>query len=98
MAQIIVKNLTIDVTDKTVEQDWEQAVKRAFETVDPSSGIVNLVKVKFTDIPMEKVCHAFKYLSKDLERQGLTNCVFVPLHPQGIQDISIEQLVVANER
>jgi hypothetical protein len=46
---------------------------------------------------MDKAHFIFRQLKEDFAEQGLTNCVFVPIHPQGIQDITIEKLEIVNE-
>jgi hypothetical protein len=46
---------------------------------------------------MDKAHFIFRQLKEDLAEQGLTNCVFVPIHSQGIQDITIEKLELINE-
>jgi hypothetical protein len=95
--KLSIKNLTIDIADVKQKEDYEKAVYRAFESVSPEEGPVYLVKVKVGDIPVEKVIYILRQIKEDLIEQGLTNCVFVPIHPQGIQDIIIESLEYTNE-
>jgi hypothetical protein len=97
MKKLNIKNLTINLADNTQKEDWEKAVSRAFESVSPVAEVVNLVKVKVSDIPLDKVQYILRHIKEDLAEQGLTNCVFVPLHPQGIQDITIEKLEWVDE-
>jgi hypothetical protein len=92
-----IKNLTLDVADIEQKEDWEKAVSRAFESVPYEAGFVNLVKVKLPDLPMDKVQFILRHIKEDLAEQGLTNCVFVPIHPQGIRDISIERIELDNK-
>ena len=92
MKKLNIKNLAIDVVDVAQKEDWEKAVYRALESVSPEAEYVNLVKVKVGDIPMNKLQFILRHIKEDLVAQGLANCVFVPIHPQGIQDISIERL------
>lgn len=92
-----IKNLTLDVADIEQKEDWEKAVSHAFESIAPGAEYVNLVKVKVGDIPMEKLQHILLHIKADLAEQGLGNCILVPIHPQGIQDISIERLEWTNE-
>ena len=97
MAKLNIKNLTLDVADIEQKEDWEKAVSRAFESISPETEYVNLVKVKLPDLSMDKVQFILRHIKEDLTEQGLTNCVFVPIHPQGIQDISIERLEWTHE-
>jgi hypothetical protein len=97
MKRLNIKNLTINIADHTQKEDWEQAVSHAFESVSPAAEVVNLVKVRVPDLPMDKVQYILQHIKEDLAEQGLTNCVFVPIHPQGIQDITIEKLEIVNE-
>jgi hypothetical protein len=92
-----IKNLTLDVADIEQKTDWEKAVSRAFESIPSEAGFVNLVKVKVGDVPMSELQFILRHIKEDLAEQGLTNCVFVPIHPQGIQDISIERLEWTHE-
>jgi hypothetical protein len=97
MAKINIKNLTLDVAYIDQKEDYEKAVQRAFESISPEAGFINLIKVKFADIPTVNVQHILRYIKEDLTEHGLTNCVFVPIHPQGIQDITIEKIEVVHE-
>jgi hypothetical protein len=97
MKKLNIKNLTIDLVDNTQREDWENAVYHAFESVSSDAEIINLVKVKLPDISMDKAHFIFRQLKEDFAEHGLTNCVFVPIHPQGIQDITIEKLEIVNE-
>lgn len=97
MKRLNIKNLTINIADHIQKEDWEQAVSHAFESVSPVAEVVNLVKVRVPDLPMDKVQYILRHIKEDLAEQGLTNCVFVPIHPQGIQDITIEKLEIVNE-
>ena len=92
-----IKNLTVDIADVKQKEAWEKAVSRAFESISPEAEYVNLVKVKVGDVPVDKLQHILRHIKEDLTKQGLTNCVFVPLHPQGIQDITIEKLEWTDE-
>lgn len=97
MKKLNIKNLTIDIADVEQKEEWEKAVSRAFETIIPEAEYVNLVKVKVGDVPVDKLQYILRHIKEDLAEQGLTNCVFVPLHPQGIQDITIEKLEWTDE-
>ena len=97
MAKINIKNLTLDVADVEQKEDWEKAVQRAFESASPEAEFINLVKIKLLNLSFDKVQYILKHIKEDLTEQGLTNCVFVPLLPQGIQDISIEKIEVVHE-
>ena len=98
MSKINIKNITIDAADIEQKEAYEKAAKRAFETVSLENDFVNLIKVKVADIPAEKMQYILRELSKVIyEQTGVKNCVLVPLHPRGIQDISIEKIEVVHE-
>ena len=97
MKKLNIKNLTISLADNTQKEEWEKAVSRAFESISPTAEVVNLVKVRVPDISLDKVQYILRHIKEDLAEQGITNCIFVPLHPQGIQDITIEKLEWADE-
>lgn len=98
MSKINIKNITIDTVDIKQKDAYEKAVKQAFETISLENDFVNLIKVKVADIPTEKMQHILRGLSKMIyEQTGVNNCVLVPLHPRGIQDITIEKIEVVHE-
>ena len=98
MSKINIKNITIDAVDIEQKEAYEKAAKRAFETVSLENDFVNLIKVKVADIPAEKIQYILRELSEKIyETTGVKNCVLVPLHPRGIQDISIEKIEVVHE-
>lgn len=90
--KIVIQNLILDVAENTQKIDYENAVRGAFESISPDEGVVNIVKVKLSDMSLENIHSVFKHLTEALTAQGLTNCVFIPLHPKGIQDITIDRL------
>ena len=98
MPRINIQNLTLDVADGMNTKDMAQAVQHAFETVSLENDFVNLIKVKVADIPAEKMQYILREVSERIyEVAGVKNCVLVPLHPRGIQDISIEKIEVVHE-
>ena len=98
MAKINIKNITIDAVDIEQKEAYEEAAKRAFETVSLENDFVNLIKVKVADMPAENIHRLLKDLGERIyEACGARNCVLVPLHPRGIQDISIEKIEVVHE-
>jgi hypothetical protein len=98
MSKINIKNITIDATDIKQTEAYEEATKRAFETISLENDFVNLIKVKVADMPADNTHRLLKDLSERLyEACGVRNCVLVPLHPRGIQDITIEKIEVIHE-
>jgi hypothetical protein len=98
MAKINIKNITIDATDITQKESYEEAAKRAFETISLENDFVNLIKVKVADMSAENTYRLLKDLGERIyEACGVRNCVLVPLHPSGIQDITIEKIEVVHE-
>ena len=99
MAKINIKNITLDVADVKQQKVYEEAVQRAVETISLENGFVNLIKVKVADnVPSENMRQILRQLSDRIyEQVGINNCILVPLHSQGIQDISIEKIEVVHE-
>lgn len=98
MAKINIKSITIDATEIKQAESYEEAAKRAFETISLDNDFVNLIKVKVADMPAENTYRLLKDLNERLyEACGVRNCVLVPLHPRGIQDITIEKIEVVHE-
>ena len=92
MSKINIKNITIDAVDIEQKEAYEEATKRAFETISLENDFVNLIKVKVADMSMENINRLLKDLGERIyEACGARNCILVPLHPRGIQDISIEK-------
>ena len=98
MSKINIKNITIDAVDIEQKEVYEKAVQHAFETVSTEVDFINLIKVKVADIPAEKMQCILRDLGDRIyEAAGVKNCVLVPLHPRGIQDITIEKIEVVHE-
>lgn len=98
MAKINIKNITIDAVDIEQKEAYEKAAKRAFETVSLENDFVNLIKVKVADMPAENIHRLLRDLGERIyETCGTRNCILVPLHPRGIQDINIEKIEVVHE-
>ena len=99
MSKINIKNITIEAANVTQKAAYEEAVQRAVETVSLENNFVNLIKVKVADnMSSDNMRQILRQLSDRIyEQVGVNNCIFVPLHPQGIQDISIEKIEVVHE-
>lgn len=98
MSKINIKNITIDAVDTEQKEVYEKAVQHAFETVSTDADFINLIKVKVADMPAENTRQLLQQLGEQLYKQtGVNNCVLVPLHPRGIQDIIIEKIEVVHE-
>ena len=99
MPKINIKNITLDVADVKQQKVYEEAVQRAVETVSLENDFVNLIKGKVADnVSSENTRQVLRQLSDRIyEQVGVANCILVPLHSQGIQDISIEKIEVVHE-
>ena len=99
MSKINIKNITIEAADVKQQKVYEEAVQRAVETVPLENNFVNLIKVKVADnLSSDNMRQILRQLSDRIyEQVGVNNCILVPLHPQGIQDISIEKIEVVHE-
>ena len=98
MSKINIKNITLDISDPEHQKIYDEAVQHAFKSIPLDVDSVNLIKVKVADIPAEKMQCILRDLSQKIyEVVGVKNCVLVPLHPRGIQDITIEKIEVVHE-
>ena len=98
MSKINIKNITLDISDPEHQKIYDEAVQHAFKSIPLDTDSVNLIKVKVADIPVEKMRCILQELSQRIyDACGVKNCVLVPLHPRGIQDIAIEKIEVVHE-
>ena len=98
MSKINIKNITLDISDPEHQKIYDEAVQYAFKSIPLAADSVNLIKVKVADIPAEKMQCILRDLGDRIyEVAGVKNCVLVPLHPRGIQDITIEKIEVVHE-
>ena len=98
MSKINIKNITLDISDPEHQKIYDEAVQYAFKSIPLDVNSVNLIKVKVADMPAENIHRLLRDLGERIyEACGARNCVLVPLHPRGIQDISIEKIEVVHE-
>ena len=98
MPKINIKNITLDISDPEHQKIYDEAVQYAFKSIPLDVDSVNLIKVKVADIPTEKMQCILRDLGQKIyDACGVKNCVLVPLHPRGIQDITIEKIEVVHE-
>ena len=98
MSKINIKNITLDISDPEHQKIYDEAVQYAFKSIPLDVDSVNLIKVKVADIPAEKMQCILRDLGQKIyDVCGVKNCVLVPLHPRGIQDIAIEKIEVVHE-
>ena len=91
-----VKNLDIKFSEALTEQQVTEAIERGFAGVDfADNQPVYLIKVNVGDMRADQVFAMIKGLCEELRALGLTNCMFVPLCKNGIQDIEV--IEVSNE-
>lgn len=98
MPKINIKNITLDISDPEHQKIYDEAVQYAFKSIPLDVDSVNLIKVKVADMPAENIHRLLKDLGERIyEACGARSCVLVPLHPRGIQDITIEKIEVVHE-
>lgn len=94
---IKIKNLDIKFSDYMTPEQVEEAVDRGFAGVDLANGDpVYLVKIHVGNMRADQVYHAVKHIRDGFESMGITNCMFVPICKNGIQDIEV--IEVPNEK
>ena len=97
MNNIKVKNLDIKFSEYMTGEQVKEAIDRGFAGVDLANGEpVYLVKVQVGNMRPNHVFHIIKDIREAFETHGLTNCMFVPICENGIQDIEV--IEVPNER
>ena len=97
MNNIKVKNLDIKFSEYMTGEQVKEAIDRGFAGVDLANGEpVYLVKIWVGNMKADQVYQAVRHIQDDFTAKGLSNCMFVPLHENGIQDIEV--IEVPNER
>ena len=95
MKNLKIKNLNITFSEYLTEENVKEAIDRCFSDIDPDAACVNLVKINVGNTSVEQVHNVVKSIRDAFNRQGVENCIFVPLHMYGIQDIEV--IEVPNE-
>lgn len=97
MKELKVRNLNIKFSDQLTKTQVKEAIERGFAGVDLANGDpVYVVKVRVSNMSVERIPKVVEHLKEDFLAQGIKNCIFVPLLDQGIQDIEV--IEVPNER
>ena len=96
MSQIQIQDFNITFSDNIPEKSIEEAISRGFAGVASDAKTAYLVKLRVGEMRADQVYRATKWIQSLFEKQGLNNCIFIPLCDNGIQDIEI--IEVSNER
>ena len=97
MSSLKVKNLDIKFSDYMTPEQVKEAIDRGFAGVDLANGEpVYLVKIHVGNMRADQAYQAVKHIREDFVAQGLTNCMYVPICKNGIQDIEV--IDVPNEK
>ena len=97
MSSLKVKNLDIKFSDYMTPEQVKEAIDRGFAGVDLANGEpVYLVKIWIGNMRKDKAFQVVKNIRDSFKAQGIENCIFVPLHEEGIQDIEV--IEVPNEK
>ena len=97
MSSLKVKNLEIKFSDYMTQEQVKEAIDRGFAGVDLANGEpVYLVKIYVGNLKPDHVFHIIKNIREDFETHGLTNCMYVPICENGIQNIEV--IEVPNEK
>ena len=97
MSSIKVKNLDIQFSDYMTPAQVKEAIDRGFAGVDLANGDpVYLVKIHVGNTRADQVYHIVKHIRDDFESSGITNCMFVPICENGIQDIEVIEVLNEN--
>ena len=96
MSSIKVKNLDIKFSNDMTPEQVKEAIERGFAGVDLANGKpVYLVKIHVGNMRKDQAFRAIKSIRDDFIAHGLTNCMYVPVCADGIQDIEV--IEVPNE-
>ena len=97
MSSIKVKNLDIKFSGYMTPEQVKEAIDRGFAGVDLANGEpVYLVKIWIGNMRKDQAFQVVKNIRDSFKAQGIENCMFVPLHEGGIQDIEV--IEVPNEK
>ena len=97
MNNIKIKNLDIKFSDYMTPKQVKEAIDRGFAGVDLANGEpVYLVKIYVGNMRPDHILNIIKNIREDFETHGLTNCMYVPICENGIQNIEV--IEVPNER
>lgn len=88
------KNITLELADTKNQEAVEKAILRAFEHINPDEQTVNIIRVEVGNMPADNLNSILKHIEKIFTSHCLNNCIFIPIHPQGIRSITIESLEV----
>jgi hypothetical protein len=97
MSSIKVKNLDIKFSDYMTREQVKEAIDRGFAGVDLANGKpVYLVKIWIGNMKKDQAFQVVRDIRDAFKAMGIENCMFVPLHEEGIQDIEV--IEVPNEK
>ena len=97
MSSLKVKNLDIKFSDYMTQEQVKEAIDRGFAGVDLANREpVYLVKIWIGNMRKDQAFQVVKNIRDSFKAQGIENCMFVPLHEEGIQDIEV--IEVPNEK
>ena len=97
MPNLKVKNLDIKFSDYMTPKQVKEAIDRGFAGVDLANGEpVYLVKIHVGNMRKDQAFQVVKEIRDSFTAQGIENCMFVPIHEEGIRDIDI--IEVPNEK
>lgn len=88
------KNITLELADTKNRDTVEKAILRAFENINPDEQTVNIVRVEVGDLPRDVLSSLMEHIKMTFTSQCLNNCIFIPIHPQGIRSITVESLEI----
>ena len=95
MKQIVEVKLELDA-DMDADDFGQRLVDAARQTI-VSNDTVNVVKIQLPDrCNREQIKQIIKPLQELFESQNINNAIFIPLHPDGIKDITIEEIKVTH--
>lgn len=97
MPNLKVKNLDIKFSDYMTPKQVKEAIDRGFAGVDLANGEpVYIVKIWIGNMRKDQAFQVVKDIRDSFKAQGIENCMFVPIHEEGIRDIDI--IEVPNEK
>ena len=96
MPKLRVKNLDVTFSEHLSKKQVAEAVERGFAGADPTADTFYIVKIQVGALSVGNLHRAIKGLYQELQNYGITNCMFVPICENGIQNIEV--IEVPNEK
>lgn len=92
------KPVNIHIDSCMDADDYGHRLTDCIEQMSENTNVVNLVKVRLGhNITAEQFHHIMKNVTKNLNKMGAKNCVYVALQEGFVEDITIDYIEVIDD-